>query len=668
MASATPPFAGGRRHERWRGRHGIHSAPGQIGGRAVARRLAARRRRPVRRHATVHERDEGPAELRELAADYAISGELGRGSSAVVYLARDRALDRQVAIKLVRAARADDELLERSAQEARLLASLPHNPNIVAIYAVRRLARRSLALVMQYVAGSTLREVLARDGALPTDQAVRVLRDLARALHFAHDHGIVHRDVKPENVYLEAATGRALLSDFGSAVSLHADPKMTTTGSVIGTPAYMSPEQLDGERVDVRSDVYSLGLLGWEMLTGRFPWGTANLYEILYRQRHTDLPLLDTLRPDLPTPVVNAVEGALFRDRERRWPDAATMLAALLAPPDVARIPPRVVRTSAPDQLPTEAVHAMHAQTLQFSPGLGAMEVAADGGAPIRHGAAGAGVDVDGVGADGVDADAVDADAMAAGRAAGTAGVSEPTELDEIEAGNQGAVPVDTLEWRSARVGGPYAWTPPSLRRGRPRRPLAIAGGLLLLLAAAAGVVIALGGDRELRELFLRMGGERVAGGDVSLEQSLASDLAAAATGASGDSVSGAATPPAAAPAPPGAGIDARCAAPGLANQRACLLARLTDYDAPLNETYGNLIRELRRAAGTAVGAPDPPAVRQLRAEQRQWLVERDDTCAEHGRGREGDLWAETRARCLGSLGQERTAELAARLAALRSR
>ncbi|HEX6629599.1 MAG TPA: serine/threonine-protein kinase, partial [Gemmatimonadaceae bacterium] len=388
----------------------------------------------MRRHATVQERDQGPAELGELAADYVISGELGRGSSAVVYLARDRALDRQVAIKLVRAGRADDELLERSAQEARLLASLPHNPNIVAIYAVRRLARRSLALVMQYVAGPTLREVLARDGALPTEQAVRVLRDLARALHFAHDHGIVHRDVKPENVYLDAATGRALLSDFGSAVSLHADPRMTTTGAVIGTPAYMSPEQVDGERVDGRSDIYSLGLVGWEMLTGRFPWGTSNLYEILYRQRHTDLPLLDELRPDLPTPVINAVEGALLRDREARWPDAATMLAALLAPPDVPRIPLRPVTNPTPDELPTEAVHEQHAQTLQLTPG--------------DRGAAGA-------------------SAAPAGEAAGpppaaSAASIVPDEEEELAAAEEGAVPADTLEWRSARLSGPYAWTPPS--------------------------------------------------------------------------------------------------------------------------------------------------------------------------------------------------------------
>jgi serine/threonine protein kinase len=208
----------------------------------------------------------------DLESEYEILGELGRGATAVVYRARDRELGREVAIKVIRPRFADDdESVARLAREARTVAQLQH-PNIVTLFAVRRLRDGGLALVMQMVPGRTLRDVLNERGALTFGWADRVLRDVGAALAHAHERGIVHRDVKPENIFIDETTGRALLSDFGVARSLEPDSQLTATGTAIGTPSYMSPEQIDGTHLDGRSDLYSLGLVGWEMITGRRPW------------------------------------------------------------------------------------------------------------------------------------------------------------------------------------------------------------------------------------------------------------------------------------------------------------------------------------------------------------------------------------------------------------
>ena len=192
-----------------------------------------------------------PRELLELSADYEIERELGRGGTAVVYLARDRELGRRVAIKVIRAKYVtDDEVTARLAREARVLAHFQH-PNIVAIYGVRRLAENSLALIMQHVPGRTLKEAVRQSGALPFAQAASVLADVAQALVYAHRHGVVHRDVKPENVFLEQGTGRALLSDFGSATAREMDAALTGTGIVVGTHALLQD----------RVDFHDLGLV-----------------------------------------------------------------------------------------------------------------------------------------------------------------------------------------------------------------------------------------------------------------------------------------------------------------------------------------------------------------------------------------------------------------------
>jgi len=221
----------------------------------------------------------------DLESEYEILGELGRGATAVVYRARDRELGREVAIKVIRPKYVDDdETVARLAREARTVAQLQH-PNIVTLFAVRRVRDGSLALVMQLVPGRTLREILNEKGAWSFERADRVLRDVAGALAHAHERGIVHRDVKPENIFIDERTGRALLSDFGVARSIESDSQLTATGTAIGTPSYMSPEQIDGTELDGRSDLYSLGLVGWEMLTGRRPWEGEGLYTVIYKQK-----------------------------------------------------------------------------------------------------------------------------------------------------------------------------------------------------------------------------------------------------------------------------------------------------------------------------------------------------------------------------------------------
>ncbi|HWV58286.1 MAG TPA: serine/threonine-protein kinase, partial [Longimicrobiales bacterium] len=204
----------------------------------------------------------------ELERDYEIVRELGRGGTAVVYLARDRELNRDVAIKVVRPGYANDpQAVARLEREARLIAALRH-PNIVKLLATRRLSDGSLALIIEYVPGPNLKTALRNAGPAPFDVVRLVLWDVGKALDYAHRrHGIVHRDIKPDNIYLDPDQHIALLADFGIARNQAGDQEITIVGSTLGTPAYMSPEQIDGGELDGRSDLYSLGLVAYEMLT-----------------------------------------------------------------------------------------------------------------------------------------------------------------------------------------------------------------------------------------------------------------------------------------------------------------------------------------------------------------------------------------------------------------
>src|SRR5215213_7102209 len=201
----------------------------------------------------------------QLGDRYAIERELGRGGMGAVYLARDLRLDRQVALKVLPAEFAGDSALrERFLRETRTAASFSH-PNIVPVHAVEE-REGVLAFAMGYVEGESIAERVRRAGPLDVRSIVRLLRDVGYALAYAHGRGVVHRDIKPDNIMIERATGRALVMDFGIARILSAAPTMdrteglTRVGEIIGTPEYMSPEQATGDQVDGRSDLYSLGL------------------------------------------------------------------------------------------------------------------------------------------------------------------------------------------------------------------------------------------------------------------------------------------------------------------------------------------------------------------------------------------------------------------------
>jgi serine/threonine protein kinase/alpha-tubulin suppressor-like RCC1 family protein len=268
-------------------------------------------------------------EIRELEADYEILGELGRGGMSIVYLARDRELGRDVAIKVIHTASGiDDETIARQLNEARTVAQLQH-PNVVAIHAVKRLSTRGLALVMQYIPGRSLERAIHEDGPFAPDRAEAVLIDIAAALAYAHARGVVHRDVKPENIFLNDETGRALLSDFGIALSAEMRRQMPSADLLVGTPAYMSPEQIDGQSLDGRSDLFSLGLVGYEMLLGVRPWVDMNVADVMYRQKFDPLPAIAGARGDVPPRLVGVVERALEKNRDARWESAQAFLSAL---------------------------------------------------------------------------------------------------------------------------------------------------------------------------------------------------------------------------------------------------------------------------------------------------------------------------------------------------
>jgi serine/threonine-protein kinase len=264
----------------------------------------------------------------KLQAQYRLVRLLGRGGMGSVYLARDLALDREVAIKVLKTDSTAPEIQERLRREARTAARLSH-PNIVPLHAFGDVEGKPY-FVMGYVRGESLAARLRRDGRLTEDEARRVLADLAEALDHAHKQGVVHRDVKPDNVLLDDESGRALLTDFGVAKALGRSETLTATGSVVGTPHYMSPEQAAGRAdIDGRSDIYSLGVLAYAMLTGRLPFEGKTAGDVLAKHLTQNAPPLRSIAPGLSDPTVQAVERCLAKDPARRWPDARSLKLAL---------------------------------------------------------------------------------------------------------------------------------------------------------------------------------------------------------------------------------------------------------------------------------------------------------------------------------------------------
>jgi hypothetical protein len=267
-----------------------------------------------------------------LGTRYHVERLLGRGGMGAVYLARDLRLDRPVALKVLPAAVADDGALrDRFLRETRLAASFSH-PNIVPVHAVEE-QDGLLAFAMGFVEGESLAERVARSGPLTVRETVRLLQDVGYALAYAHARGVVHRDVKPDNIMLERATGRALVMDFGIARRASTAPQpadgLTRVGEVVGTPEYMSPEQATGDAIDGRSDLYSLGLVAWYALTGRSVMAGGSTQQVLVRQLTETPPPIATARADLPAALAAAIDRCVAKDPATRFADAAALVDAL---------------------------------------------------------------------------------------------------------------------------------------------------------------------------------------------------------------------------------------------------------------------------------------------------------------------------------------------------
>lgn len=315
-------------------------------------------------------------DTRWLLENYALYGELGRGGMSTVYLATERATGRQVAIKVLdRQDELDPDTESHFECEARSAALLRH-PNIVETLAVGTYGGSVVAIVNAYVRGQSLRELLEEaSGPLPFDRAMRVLRDVAAALAHAHQARIVHCDVKPANILIEAETGRALLTDFGIACDLDAESRRTTPGLTVGTPAYMAPEQIAGTDMDESADVYALGVVAWEMLAGAAPWQGEPLSSVLFKQQFELLPDLAAIRPDIPAFLLHAINTALSKNRLRRQCDAAVFLMQL----DPKPVPVEVLASGDPDDVedPTAG------ETMRFvPPSLAHAQTATSTGAP----------------------------------------------------------------------------------------------------------------------------------------------------------------------------------------------------------------------------------------------------------------------------------------------
>ncbi|MDO9219924.1 MAG: protein kinase [Thiobacillus sp.] len=279
---------------------------------------------------------------------YEILDEIGQGAMGTVYRARDPMIERVVAIKTVSIALLQQEGADAEARflrEAQSAGRLSH-PNIVTIYDVSE-ANGLAYIAMEYLSGKTLRDIM-NQSQMPLDLIFDTITQMAEALAFAHEHGVIHRDIKPANVVITRQRGRIKLTDFGIAHLVNSNH--TQTGQMLGSPRYMSPEQAMGRVIDGRSDIFSLGAVLYEMLTGQYAFDGESLPTIIYRVI-SEMPVpVEVLRPNIPVELITLLTRMLSKNPEDR-PDASTLVNALHAlTPNVARTPalPPVDRISHP--------------------------------------------------------------------------------------------------------------------------------------------------------------------------------------------------------------------------------------------------------------------------------------------------------------------------------
>ncbi len=265
---------------------------------------------------------------REIAARYRLEGRLGFGGMSTVHLAQDMRLERPVAVKLLAEHLADDPaFVSRFQREAQAAARLVH-PNIVQVFDSGRDERTGqYFIVMEYIEGSSGAEILRDEGWVEVDEALSIIEQACEGLHYAHRHGVVHRDVKPGNL-LRAREGEVKLADFGIAKATE-QSSITQVGSVLGTAAYLAPEQARGEEAGPSADLYALGVVTYQLISGRLPYEANSLTELALKQQQEEPAMLDTLVAAVNPELAEAVAGALALDPRDRYKTALEMRHAL---------------------------------------------------------------------------------------------------------------------------------------------------------------------------------------------------------------------------------------------------------------------------------------------------------------------------------------------------
>src|SRR5215211_1854391 len=263
----------------------------------------------------------------QMLGPYRIINQIGRGGMANVYKAYQSSIDRYVAIKVLPSQLAESkEFATRFHQEARIIASLEH-PHILPVFDYGE-SDGVAYFVMRYLEAGTLKDRMETGRPLPLNEIDRLFTQLAEALSYAHSHGIVHRDLKPANVLIDSH-GNVFLTDFGIAKLLEsASPRLTQTDAIMGTPAYISPEQAQSQSVDQRADIYSLGIILYEMVTGRVPFLADTPLAVLFKHISDPLPLPSLVKPDIPPSIEQVILKALAKDPKDRFSTAEEFVAA----------------------------------------------------------------------------------------------------------------------------------------------------------------------------------------------------------------------------------------------------------------------------------------------------------------------------------------------------